>query len=392
MKKWKILGIFFLLILFVSGCRSENLQGSISENLKSTEGKVIIHFLDVGQADSTFIELPGKRCMLIDAGEKENEEMISNYIKKLGYQKLDYFVMTHPHSDHIGGAKGQIETFDIGAIYLPKAVTTSKTYLHLLTAIEEKGKKITTGKQGVIILDEQDLKIEILSPTKEEYKNLNNYSIVLKMAYKNKSFLFMGDAETLVEEDLGKNVKADVIKIGHHGSDTSSSIDFVKKVNPSLGIISVGKDNTYQHPSKEIIKRWETVGTKIYRTDEEGTIILETDGNEITVKTSRKKENLGEQPSDKHQESLIIESITTPVKRGEFVEVKMKGKKNTLYQIQVIYSSGASSAKGLEEKMSDDEGNICWRFQVSSRVNPGTYEVKIFNSEEETSTKLQVTE
>jgi len=202
----------------------------------------------------------------------------------------------------------------------------------------------------------------------------------------------MGDAETLVEEDLGQNVKADVIKIGHHGSDTSSSIDFVKKVNPSLGIISVGKDNTYQHPSKEIIKRWETIGTKIYRTDEEGTIILEADGNEITVKTSRKKENLGEQTSDKNQESLIIESITSPVKRGEFVEVKMKGKKNTPYQIQVIYSSGASSAKGLEEKISDDEGNICWRFQVSSRVNPGTYEVKIFNSEEEASTKLQVAE
>ena len=246
-----------------------------------------VHYLDVGQGDSIFIELPNNETMLIDAAESYQSENIINYLKNLNYQKIDYVIGTHPHTDHIGGLKDIINTFEIGKIYMPKVVSTTKTYESLLMAIKDKNLKINTAKAGTTIIDTDTLKINILAPNNSTYTELNNYSAVSKITYGTTKFLFMGDAEKLSENEIKENVTADVIKIGHHGSNTSSSIDFIKKVNAKYGIISVGLNNKYNLPKEETITNWENSGTKIYLTSINGTITTISDGTNIKIESEK---------------------------------------------------------------------------------------------------------
>lgn len=259
----------------------------IVDDNKEESNKIKIHYLDVGQGDSIFIELPNNSTMLIDAGESSKGLIVANYIKKLNYSKIDYLVGTHPHTDHIGGLSYIINNFDIGKIYMPKALSTTKTYENLLNTISSKGLKITTAKAGVNIIDEDNLKVDIIAPNKDSYNDLNNYSAVIKITYQQKKFLFMGDAEIESENEITTDVSADVIKIGHHGSDTSSGKSFVDKVNAKYAIIMVGNNNKYNHPYQTIIDRWTSTGTTIYRTDLNGTIVLTSDGNTIDIKPSK---------------------------------------------------------------------------------------------------------
>ena len=225
--------------------------------------------------------------MLIDAAESYQSENIINYLKNLNYQKIDYVIGTHPHTDHIGGLKNIINTFEIGKIYMPKVVSTTKTYESLLMAIKDKNLKINTAKAGTSIIDTDALKINILAPNSETYTELNNYSVVTKITYGTTKLLFMGDAEKLSENEIKENVTADVIKIGHHGSNTSSSIDFIKKVNAKYGIISVGLNNKYNLPKEETITNWENSGTKIYLTSINGTIRASSDGTNIKIESEK---------------------------------------------------------------------------------------------------------
>ena len=169
---------------------------------------------------------------------------------------------------------------------MPKVVSTSKTYENLLATIKNKNLKVTTAKSGVNIINNKDLKIDIIAPVKQ-YSDLNNNSAVIKLVYKERSFLFMGDAETMSEDDIKESVKSDVIKVGHHGSDSSSSIDFVNRVGTKYAVISVGEGNIYDHPYQEIIERWQDSGSKIYRTDLNGDIIITSDGDKISISTSK---------------------------------------------------------------------------------------------------------
>lgn len=260
--------------------KDETVNFQINENIK-------IHFIDVGQGDSIFIELPNNETMLIDAGESSKEEVVSEYINTLGYNKINYIIGTHPHSDHIGGLAHIINSFNIEKIYMPKALSTSKTYENLLNTIYKNNKNIITAKAGIKIIDEDNLKINILAPNNNNYSNLNNYSVVIKINYKSKSFLFMGDAEILSENEILTDVSADIIKIGHHGSDTSSSESFLSKVNPKYAIIMVGENNKYNHPNQTILDRLERNNIITYRTDLNGNIVITSDGNEINVEVSK---------------------------------------------------------------------------------------------------------
>ncbi len=260
--------------------KDETVNFQINENIK-------IHFIDVGQGDSIFIELPNNETMLIDAGESSKEEVVSEYINTLGYNKINYVIGTHPHSDHIGGLAHIINSFNIEKIYMPKALSTSKTYENLLNTIYKNNKNIITAKAGIKIIDEDNLKINILAPNNNNYSNLNNYSVVIKINYKSKSFLFMGDAEILSENEILTDVSADIIKIGHHGSDTSSSESFLSKVNPKYAIIMVGENNKYNHPNQTILDRLEKNNIITYRTDLNGNIIITSDGNEINIDVSK---------------------------------------------------------------------------------------------------------
>lgn len=253
-----------------------------------TNGEVLsIHYLDVGQGDSTFIELPNGKTMLIDAGEKSQGEVVKSYLDNLEIKTVDYLIGTHPHTDHIGGLAYIIESFEINNIYMPKATSTSKTYENLLETIKKKNLSVTSARSGVVIIDEDGLKVEVLSPIKGSYSGLNNYSVVLKISYGKNVFLFMGDAEELVEKEINGDVSADVIKVGHHGSITSSSEEFVARVKPKYAIISVGVNNKYDHPSEDILKRYEAVGAKTYRTDLNGNIVIKSDGEKIEVEVEK---------------------------------------------------------------------------------------------------------
>lgn len=287
--------ILIILLAFLIINNQDKIKNLFNQNNNQNQNDYIntnndllkVHYLDVGQGDSIFVELPNNETMLIDAAESYQSENIINYLKNLNYQKIDYVIGTHPHTDHIGGLKDIINTFEIGKIYMPKVVSTAKTYESLLMAIKDKNLKINTAKAGTSIIDTDALKINILAPNNSTYTELNNYSVVTKITYGTTKFLFMGDAEKLSENEIKENVTADVIKIGHHGSNTSSSIDFIKKVNAKYGIISVGLNNKYNLPKEETITNWENSGTKIYLTSTNGTIRASSDGTNIKIESEK---------------------------------------------------------------------------------------------------------
>lgn len=269
---------------------------SATSTTTATYGQLKVHYIDVGQADSILIQSPSGKIMLIDAGNNADGDSVVAYLKKQGVKKVDILVGTHPHEDHIGGMDNVVRNFDIGSIYMPKASSTTKTFEDLLNAIKSKDLKVTTAAGGMNINFDSSVKTEILAPNGVSYKDLNNYSPVIKMTFGNTSFLFTGDAEDISEQEmLSKkyNLKADVLKVGHHGSSSSTTSAFIKAVSPKYAIISVGAGNDYGHPNLDTINRLNNSGIKVYRTDESGTIIVTSDGTSISIdkKASAVKEN-----------------------------------------------------------------------------------------------------
>lgn len=245
---------------------------------------LLIDYIDVGQADSILIRNQDK-VMLIDAGTNEAGETVVNYLENLGITKIDYLIGTHPHEDHIGGLDDVINKFDIGQIYMPKIETTTKTFEDVLEAIENKNLTVTAPNKGDEIVLGQATGEFMTEPILDK-DNLNVSSLVFRLEFGNNSFLFMGDAEEENEKTISWP-KTDVLKVGHHGSSTSSSEEFLKQVQPQYAIIMVGEDNSYGLPTQETINKLNTIGSTIYRTDENGTIQLTSDGNTIEIKTSK---------------------------------------------------------------------------------------------------------
>ncbi len=263
---------------------SKRVTAEESENV-TLEGEDIlqIHFFDVGQADSTLI-ISDNKTMLIDAGTNEMGSKVVANIKKLGIEKIDYLIGTHPHEDHIGGLDDVIKNFEIGTIYMPKIQTNTKTFEDVLDAITEKNLTITTPKEGdKFELGKAECEIMLCGTgTKEEKENLNLSSIVTKVTYGKQSYLFMGDSEKENEQSRTWP-KVNVLKVGHHGSNTSSSKEFLDQVLPQIAIISVGKDNSYGHPKQVILDRLNKIGALIYTTKDKGNILIESDGNNNKV-------------------------------------------------------------------------------------------------------------
>jgi beta-lactamase superfamily II metal-dependent hydrolase len=259
-------------------------------SLPSPSSLLEVNFIDVGQADSIFIKFPEGKTMLIDAGNNDDGKTIINYLKRFGIKKLDAVVGTHPHEDHIGAMDDVINAFDIGKIYMPKVTTTTRTYKDVLTAIAKRNLKITTARGGMTIPLENDVNVEIIAPNNNRYEDLNNYSVVLKVTYKDTSFLFAGDAEKQSEEEMLKqnyNLKAEVLKVGHHGSSSGTSEEFLSAVSPRYAIISVAKNNDYGHPHKETLRRLATHGVKVYTTADNGNILVKSDGKNINISSVR---------------------------------------------------------------------------------------------------------
>lgn len=277
--------LVILAVIFAGLCGCEY---SVDLNFsQKTEPKAVneirVHYIDVGQGDSTFIELSDGKSMLIDAGNPGDDEIIEEYIDDLGYDYIDYVIATHPHSDHIGGMAEILDNFDIGKMYMPSQVHTSKTFENLVDTIKDEEIKLHRAEQGKVILQDGMLKAEILSPENKQYDNLNNSSVVVKLIYGESEFLFMGDAEKEIESKIlksGYDVEADVLKVGHHGSSTSSSEKFIHNVSPQIAVISCGENNEYGHPHHEVMSLLEEMDITICRTDEDKTVIITADANE----------------------------------------------------------------------------------------------------------------
>lgn len=254
----------------------EQIVEEVSENIIIENEKLNILFFDVGQADSELI-ICNNKIMLIDAGNAKDGEKIVNAIKTLGISKIDYVIGTHVHEDHIGGMSYIIDNFEIGKFYLPyNTQTTSSYYKNLLESLSNKSININETNVGDKI-EFSNVICEVMSVENDEPENANESSIVLELTYGNKKYLFMGDAETKNEEARKWN-DIDVLKVGHHGSNTSSSTDFLNQVLPEIAIISVGEENSYGLPKEKIIDRFNKLGTEVYRTDIDGTIQIITDG------------------------------------------------------------------------------------------------------------------
>lgn len=251
------------------------------------DGLLSARFLDVDQADCELFTFPDGKTLLVDAGDTGDGETLVKYLKNLNISKIDYLVATHPHADHIGGISNVINEFEIGKIFAPKIskndTPTSKTYEKFLTSVQNKGLKITIAKGGITLFDGKDYKAECFAPCDTDYENLNDYSVVLKITYGIHSFLLTGDAEQLSENQIlsnGYNVDCDVLKVGHHGSSSSSSQSFLKAVSPEYTVISCGSDNSYGHPHRETLTALKNLKSnkQILRTDLDKTIVFIADG------------------------------------------------------------------------------------------------------------------
>lgn len=248
--------------------------------------ELTVHFINVGQGDATLITC-GDHSMLIDAGDNNKGTTVQNYLQKQGIKKLDYLIGTHPDSDHIGGLDVIITKFDCGKIIMPDYTKDTATYRDVIDAMKYKGYKNILPIVGTSY-QLGDAEFTLIAPN-NKYSDPNNNSVGLILKHGDKKFLFTGDAEEEAEADIvanGIDISCDVYQVGHHGSNTSSSIALLDASKPEFAVISCGEGNSYGHPRAEILNNFRARGIKVYRTDEQGTIIAKSDGHTITFDES----------------------------------------------------------------------------------------------------------
>lgn len=245
-----------------------------------------VHFIDVGQADAILIQCEDMN-MLIDGGNKADSNVMYTYLKKYGVTHLDYVIGTHAHEDHIGGIPGALQYATAGTVYCPVKTYSSKAFENFVKSVTNRGTSIKIPKVGTSFsLGSASVKILAVNAA----SGTNNTSIVTRITHGNNSFLFMGDAEREVEQYLinsGAAQKATVLKVGHHGSDTSSGYQFLWNVMPEYAVISAGKGNSYGHPHDEVLSRFRDADVTLFRTDMQGDIICTSDGSSVSFTVSR---------------------------------------------------------------------------------------------------------
>lgn len=283
--KTRFFAFLLCLILLLSGCIRQEPSLPESQPENSSSDSLSVHFIDVGQADCALVECGGA-YMLIDGGNKADGSLVVSYLEQQGVEELDYLVCTHAHEDHAGGLPSVLAVYPTGAVYAPTKTYSSKIYDDFLYYVDQQGLEVIIPEvPEVFRLGEAE--ITILGPTRS-YADTNNTSIVLMIRYGDNRFLFTGDMETDAEDDMldywGTQMdwSADVLKVGHHGSDTSTGYRFLNAVMPTYGVISVGADNSYGHPHEEPLSRLRQADVILLRTDLLGTILAVSDGTQVT--------------------------------------------------------------------------------------------------------------
>lgn len=254
-----------------------------------------VHFLDVGQADCALLVSDGE-AMLIDGGNREDSSLLYSYLSDLGIEHLEYIIGTHAHEDHMGGLLAALNKATVGKIYIPKLGNDAKFYSDFLEKAEEDEIEID-NPEPIEALELGSCSVTLMTPKNCDEEDINNSSIMARVVCGEKSFLFTGDAEMEEEHDIleqGFDISSTVMKAPHHGSETSSSYSFLREVMPEIIVISVGADNPYSHPHEEVLSRYKDLGATVLRTDENGHIVINTDGKNLSIEP--KKEIKKEQP------------------------------------------------------------------------------------------------
>jgi len=250
------------------------------------DGEMLVHFIDVGQGDAVLIQT-AQGNMLIDGGDNHMGERVVSYLRAQGVTRLDYVVATHPHADHIGGLIAVLNSIPVNQIIMPNVVHTTLTFERFIDAIEDNNIPVREPAVGSTITL-GDAEFTIIAPNlgSSGVRGLNDYSVSLRLEFGRTSFIFTGDAEVRSETEMLEarhNLRADVLHVGHHGSTTSTTQPFLDAVRPRIAVINVGADNSYGHPHGAVVRRLESARIRIYRTDHHGNIIIQSDGNNLTV-------------------------------------------------------------------------------------------------------------
>lgn len=243
------------------------------------------HFIDVGQGDSCFVELPNGQTMLVDAGTARYGRTVVDFVRERGFSRIDYVVMTHPDADHIGGMAEVIGSLDVGQVFAPACGSTTRTWENLLDVIAERGLTITTASAGVSVVESGELSVTFVSPESIVEGETNENSAVTWIDYGGRTYYLTGDADA---SDLAAAAPghADVLKVSHHGSSTGTSQALLGRVTPSNAVISVGAGNSYGHPTQPALALLYASGANVYRTDEQGTVSSFSDTDDVWFSTS----------------------------------------------------------------------------------------------------------
>ncbi len=280
----------FGLCLFLVSCVIVLSLASLSLAAVADPGLLVVHFIDVGQGDSILVQTPDGKVMLIDAGDQRSGRVVASYLRAQGVRQIDVLVGTHPHSDHIGGMPEVIKSFPVAQVYDSGRVHTSKTYEEYLKLIDAKNIPFALARAGDAIRLGSQVSVQVLWPdsprTVLDYGDLNESSIVLLLAYKDVAFLFTGDAGIKSEQKFLAKVprgQIQVLKVGHHGSRSSTGVELLQATRPQVAVIMCGADNPYGHPHNQVTERLTAAKAIILRTDLAGSIVIATDGQSYTI-------------------------------------------------------------------------------------------------------------
>lgn len=293
----------------ITACEKSPLD-RLSDTLK-------VHFINVGQGEAILIQCDGKN-MLIDAGSNDKGELVKEYLKNEDVEKLDYVTGTHPHEDHIGGLDFIIDNFDIGKVIMPKVTANTRTFKDVINSIKNKNLKIKEPKVGTSY-SLGNASWEIIAPNSSNYESINNYSICIKLTYGYNSFLFTGDAEALSEEEMiksGIDLSADLLKIGHHGSNSSTTEEFLTAVKPRYAVLSVETPNDYGHPHREVMKRLMEDHIPLLRTDQKNSIRATSNGEQIIFNCSPGGSSKRYQPGNDSVKNILSEVQSSEIEES----------------------------------------------------------------------------